>query len=935
MNSNGGSKSRPRTASTGKAANNGAGPYLIVSFLFVAMFLGLIAYLVYFNVVRKEEFLNSSYNTRQNNYAERVIRGTIYSADGQELAKTTTDENGDEVRTYPFGSLFAQVVGYTGKGNSGLESSYNYMLMESHTSKLKQVKNEFSDAKNPGDSLYTTLNTTLQQAAADALDGYRGAVVVLEAKTGRVLANVSNPVFNPNTIDEDWEALNADDESGVFLNRGLQGRYPPGSTFKIVTSLAYLRQNGTLDGFSFDCDGELTAGNYTIHCSGGEVHGPEDFAGAFAHSCNSAFAQIGLGLDKDAFRSLADSLYLNSRLDLELPTSKSSFDLDSTTADALVMQTSIGQGDTLVTPMEMALIASAVANDGEMIKPRYVDNIVSADGQAVKTFYKESLGTVMSESEANTLTELMKGVVQSGTAVSLSDLPYNIAGKTGTAEHGSDGETPHSWFVGFSNAEMDQFSTASLITRSTNDIQQIQMVSVMVLRMVAYAPILGIGGVLKVMKTGAGMEWIIVLAIIVILGYVMLLVSLAMPKFKLMQKLVDNINLVSREILTGLSVIRAFGREDKEEERFNGANKELTKTTLFTNRVMTFMMPGMMMIMNVLTVGIVWFGAHKIDAGTMQVGAMTAFITYAMMIVMSFLMLTMMSIMLPRAAVAAGRIDEVIQTESSIQDVKNPEQLEVHNGVVRFDHVNFRYPGAEEDVLHDIDFVAEPGKTTAIIGSTGCGKSTLVNLIPRLYDVTGGKITLDGKDIRNITMKDLRDEIGFVPQKGVLFSGTIASNLRFGKDDATDAEIEKAAAIAQATEFIEAKDDKYETAIAQGGTNVSGGQKQRLAIARAIAKDPKIFIFDDSFSALDLKTDAALRKALAENVKDSTVIIVAQRISTILHAEQILVLDDGKVVGKGTHEELLRSCEVYQEIAKSQLSEKELGLKESEVADHE
>ena len=489
--------------------------------------------------------------------------------------------------------------------------------------------------------------------------------------------------------------------------------------------------------------------------------------------------------------------------------------------------------------------------------------------------------------------------------------------------------------VGFSNAEMDQFSTASLITRSTNDIQQIQMVSVMVLRMIAYAPILGIGGVLKVMKTGAGMEWIIVLAIIVILGYVMLLVSLAMPKFKLMQKLVDNINLVSREILTGLSVIRAFGREDKEEERFDGANKELTKTTLFTNRVMTFMMPGMMMIMNVLTVGIVWVGAHKIDAGTMQVGAMTAFITYAMMIVMSFLMLTMMSIMLPRAAVAAGRIDEVIQTESSIQDVKNPEQLEVHNGVVRFDHVNFRYPGAEEDVLHDIDFVAEPGKTTAIIGSTGCGKSTLVNLIPRLYDVTGGKITLDGKDIQNITMKDLRDEIGFVPQKGVLFSGTIASNLRFGKDDATDAEIEKAAAIAQATEFIEAKDDKYETAIAQGGTNVSGGQKQRLAIARAIAKDPKIFIFDDSFSALDLKTDAALRKALAENVKDSTVIIVAQRISTILHAEQILVLDDGKVVGKGTHEELLRSCEVYQEIVKSQLSEKELGLKESEVADHE
>lgn len=489
--------------------------------------------------------------------------------------------------------------------------------------------------------------------------------------------------------------------------------------------------------------------------------------------------------------------------------------------------------------------------------------------------------------------------------------------------------------VGFSNAEMDRFSTASLITRSTNDIQQIQMVSVMILRMVAYAPILGIGGVLKVMQTGAGMGWIIVLAILVILGYVMVLMSVTMPKFKLMQKLVDNINLVSREILTGLSVIRAFGREKKEEERFDGANKDLTKTMLFTNRVMTFMLPGMMMIMNVLTVGIVWVGAHKIDAGTMQVGAMTAFITYAMMIVMSFLMLTMMSIMLPRAAVAAERIDEVIRTESSIQDPKAPEELTVHDGVVRFEHVNFRYPGAEEDVLHDIDFVAEPGKTTAIIGSTGCGKSTLVNLIPRLYDVTGGQITLDGKDIRNITMADLREEIGFVPQKGVLFSGTIASNLRFGKDDASDEQIKKAAEIAQATEFIETKDDKYDSAIAQGGSNVSGGQKQRLAIARAIAKDPKIFIFDDSFSALDLKTDAALRKALAENVKDSTVIIVAQRISTILHAEQILVLDDGRIAGKGTHEELLKNCSVYQEIAKSQLSASELGLNESEVAENE
>lgn len=488
--------------------------------------------------------------------------------------------------------------------------------------------------------------------------------------------------------------------------------------------------------------------------------------------------------------------------------------------------------------------------------------------------------------------------------------------------------------VGFSNAEMDHFSTASLITRSTNDIQQIQMVSVLLLRMVAYAPILGIGGVIKVIQTGAGMGWVIILAVLVILGYVMLLVSVSMPKFKLMQKMVDRVNLVSREILTGLSVIRAFGREQKEEERFDEANRDLTKTNLFTNRVMTFMMPGMMMIMNVLTVVIVWVGAHKIDAGTMQVGAMTAFITYAMMIVMSFLMLTMMSIMLPRAAVAAERIDEVIRTESSVKELDQPEKLKAHNGVITFSDVSFRYPGAEADVLEHIDFVAEPGKTTAIIGSTGCGKSTLVNLIPRLYDVTGGTITLDGQDIRTISMEDLREEIGFVPQKGVLFSGTIASNLRFGKRDATDEQVKEAAEIAQAAEFIENKDDKYESAIAQGGSNVSGGQKQRLAIARAIAKQPKIYVFDDSFSALDLKTDAALRKALAEKVKDSTVIIVAQRISTILHAEQIIVLEDGKIVGKGTHEELLHNCDTYRQIARSQLSAKELGL-ESEVACNE
>ena len=480
--------------------------------------------------------------------------------------------------------------------------------------------------------------------------------------------------------------------------------------------------------------------------------------------------------------------------------------------------------------------------------------------------------------------------------------------------------------VGFSNAEMDQFSTASLITRTTNDVQQIQMVTVMLLRMVMYAPVLGVGGILKVYQTKAGMGWIIGFAVLLIIGLVAVLMAVAMPKFKLMQKLVDAVNLVSREILTGISVIRAFGREKTEEERFDDANQKLTKTMLFTNRVMTLMMPCMMMIMYGLTVLIVWVGAHKIDDGVLQVGAMTAFITYAMLIVMAFLMLTMMSIMLPRAGVAANRIDEVLKTHSSIEDKENPKTLDTHNGKLVFSHVNFRYPGAEEDVLEDIDFIAEPGKTTAIIGSTGCGKSTLVNLIPRLYDVTAGSITLDGKDIRDITMKELREEIGFVPQKGVLFSGTIASNLRFGRKDATDEEIKEAAEIAQATEFIEAKHDKYESAISQGGTNVSGGQKQRLSIARAIAKNPKIFVFDDSFSALDLKTDAALRKALADKVKDSAVIIVAQRISTILHADQILVLDDGKIVGKGTHEELLKNCDVYKQIASSQLSAKELGV---------
>ena len=487
--------------------------------------------------------------------------------------------------------------------------------------------------------------------------------------------------------------------------------------------------------------------------------------------------------------------------------------------------------------------------------------------------------------------------------------------------------------MGFSNAEMNRFSTASLITRSTNDIQQIQMVIAVMLRLLLYAPIIGIGGIIKVYQTGAGMEWIIALAVVVILGFVMLLVSMAMPKFKIMQTLVDGLNLVSREILTGLSVIRAFGREKTEEERFDEANKKLTGTQLFTNRVMTFMMPGMMFIMYSVTILITWVSAQKIDAGTLQVGAMTAFITYAMQIVMAFLMMTAMSIMVPRAGVAADRIDEVLKTEASVQNVQKPEALKEHKGVLEFSHVDFKYPGAENNVLSDIDFKAEPGKTTAIIGSTGCGKSTLVNLIPRFYDVTGGQITLDGKDIRRISMEELREEIGFVPQKGVLFSGTIASNLRFGKADATDEDIKEAAEISQAAEFIETKKEKYDSPISQGGSNVSGGQKQRLAIARAIAKKAKVLVFDDSFSALDMKTDAALRKELNEKVQDASIVIVAQRVSTILHADQILVLDDGKIVGKGTHEELLKNCEVYLQIAKSQLSEKELGLEKLGLAE--
>ena len=488
--------------------------------------------------------------------------------------------------------------------------------------------------------------------------------------------------------------------------------------------------------------------------------------------------------------------------------------------------------------------------------------------------------------------------------------------------------------VGFSNNEFNHFSTASLITRSTNDIQQIQMLIVMLLRMVLYAPILAIGGVLQVMKTNVSMSWIIGLAVIIIAFVVLLLFLVVMPKFKVLQNLVDKLNLVTREILTGLPVIRAFSTEKHEEERFDDANRTLTKTNLFVNRAMTFMMPVMMLVMNGVSVLIVWTGAHGISDGQMQVGDMMAFIQYTMQIIMGFLMLCMISIMFPRAAVAADRVEEVLKSETMIHDPKQEKHFpEDGKGVLTFDHVSFRYPGADEDVLEDITFTAKPGETTAIIGSTGSGKSTLVNLIPRFYDVTSGDITLDGVDIREVKQHELREKLGYVPQKGVLFSGDIASNIMFGNSHGSDDEMIEAAEIAQATEFIDTKPEKYKSPISQGGSNVSGGQKQRLSIARAIAKHPQVFIFDDSFSALDYKTDVTLRRALAEKTSGSTVLIVAQRISTILHAEQIIVLDEGKVAGKGTHAELLKNCPVYREIAESQLSRKELEAALNEQTD--
>ena len=575
----------------------------------------------------------------------------------------------------------------------------------------------------------------------------------------------------------------------------------------------------------------------------------------------------------------------------------------------------IGQMDQQMDSMQDSIIAQAAAG---YIKDAYTH--IGIDTDQIETTYILHTGAKM------------LALAFLGMAASI--LVGLLASRVGAGVGRRLRENVFRKVVGFSNAEFDKFSTASLITRSTNDIQQIQLLLVMILRMVLYAPIMAIGGIWKVFHTNVDMSWIIGLAVAVIIVIVGFLFLVVMPKFKLIQNQVDKLNLVSREILTGLSVIRAFGTQKYEEERFDDANKALTKTNLFVNRAMTFMMPLMMFVMNSIAVLIVWVGGHSINDGAMQVGDMMAFIQYTMQIIMAFLMICMISVMLPRAAVSAGRVDEVLTSEAMIHDPKNPSHIpEEGKGKIVFDHVSFRYPGAEEDVLHDISFTAESGKTTAFIGSTGCGKSTLVNLIPRFYDVTDGKITIDGKDIRNVSQHELREKLGYVPQKAVLFSGDIASNILYGNPDGSEAEMTEAATIAQATEFIEQKKKKYKSTISQGGSNVSGGQKQRLSIARAIAKHPDIYIFDDSFSALDYKTDATLRAKLKEKTSESTVMIVAQRISTILHADQIIVLDDGQIVGKGTHKELLKNCEAYYQIASSQLSENELeeDLKEVEL----
>lgn len=546
--------------------------------------------------------------------------------------------------------------------------------------------------------------------------------------------------------------------------------------------------------------------------------------------------------------------------------------------------------------------------------------------QAIKMEYEE-IGINMENYQIHYI--LMTGLQMLGvalismiSAVTIMLLSSRVAAKLGATLR----EKIYKKVLSFSNKEFRQFSTASLITRSTNDIQQIQMLMSMLFRVVVYAPIIGFGGFFKVLNNSNGsMAWIIGVAILAILVIVMTLFIVAMPKFKKLQDLIDKLNLVSREILTGLPVIRAFNKEKDEEARFENANKDLMKSNMFVNKAMSLMMPTLMLIMNGISLLIIWVGGHGVDEGIMQVGDMMAFIQYTMQIVMSFLMISMISIMLPRASVSAKRINEVLETQPSIKDIPNPKKFDKNKkGLVEFKNVSFKYPDADEELLTDINFTAKPGETTAIIGSTGSGKSTIINLIPRFYDVTSGELLIDGVNVKEVTQKDLRDIIGFVPQKGILFSGTIESNIKYSNEDMTDEQMKKAAEIAQATEFIESKPEQYASEIAQGGNNVSGGQKQRLSIARAIAKDPEIFVFDDSFSALDYKTDSKLREALKEKTENKTVIIVAQRINTILNADQIIVLEDGRIVGKGTHKELMQNCETYRQIALSQLSKEEL-----------
>lgn len=543
--------------------------------------------------------------------------------------------------------------------------------------------------------------------------------------------------------------------------------------------------------------------------------------------------------------------------------------------------------------------------------PEYTSNIVNIGVQQMKPDYILNVGAKM----------LGVALLSMAATIGISFVASRVAASLGSRLR----QEVFTKVVNFSSNEMDKFSTASLITRSTNDIQQIQNLMVMLLRIVIYAPIVGIGGIIKVLSTENTMAWIIVVAVTTIIIVVFALFKVVMPKFKQVQNLIDKLNLVTREILTGMLVIRAFGTEKHEEKRFDKANEDLTKTNLFINRTMAMMMPLMMLIMNIITIIIVWNGAYAVDSGTMQVGDMMAFIQYTMQIIMAFLMISMVSIMLPRAAVAAGRVDEIINTELSIKDPINPISFEDDKkGILEFKNVSFRYPNADEYVLENITFTAKKGETTAFIGSTGSGKSTLINLIPRFYDVTEGEIIFDGVNIKDVSQHELRDKIGYVPQKGVLFSGNIESNIKYGKKSISDEAIKKAVEISQAKEFIESAEKGYETEIAQGGTNVSGGQRQRLSIARAIAKSPELYIFDDSFSALDYKTDAALRKALGKETKERAVLIVAQRISTILNADKIIVLEEGKIAGIGTHKQLMNNCEVYRQIAFSQLSKEEL-----------